>query len=118
MVGADTNTDHRNVVRRACVDIGSNTTRLLVADVVDGALTEVRAERAFTKLAPGQPLSNGKCRQVAELVAGQVARAGAQGATSVRIVGAAAIRGAPNGDELCVAVASACGIAVEVLSGE
>src|SRR4051794_27818799 len=118
MAGADTNTDHANVVRRACVDIGSNTTRLLVADVERGALTEVRAERAFTKLAPGQQLTDGKCRAVATLVAGQVGRAKADGAASIRVIGTAAIRGAPNGEQLCAAVAEACGIEVEVLSAE
>jgi exopolyphosphatase/guanosine-5'-triphosphate,3'-diphosphate pyrophosphatase len=100
------------------VDIGSNTTRLLVADVERGALREVRAERAFTRLAPGQALTDRRCREVAELVAGQVARARADGAASVRILGTAAIRGAANGHELCRAVAAATGIEVEVLSGE
>src|SRR3954470_17026379 len=118
MAAADTNTDHVNVVRRACVDIGSKTTRLLVADVEDGELTEVRAERAFTKLAPGQALSHRKCREVAELVAGQVARARTDGATSIRVLGTAAIRGAPDGPRLCSAISAACGIDVEVLSGE
>src|SRR3954470_24045699 len=118
MAGADITTDHRNVVRRACVDIGSNTTRLLVADVEGGVLSEVRAERAFTKLAPGRPLTEAKCLEVAELVAGQVARARADGASSIRILGTAAIRGAPNGDVLCQAVANTTGIEVDVLSGE
>src|SRR5689334_17493969 len=105
-------------MRRACVDIGSNTTRLLVADVEDGALSEVRAERVFTSLAPGRPLTDGKLQAVAELVAAQVQRAKSDGATSIRIIGTAAIRGAPNGQELCRAVARASGIDVEVLSGE
>src|SRR4051794_13113591 len=118
MAGAATNIDHANVVRRACVDIGSNTTRLLVADVEGGVLSEVRAERAFTKLAPGRPLTDGKLREVAELVAAQVERARADGATSIRVLGTAAIRGAPNGPALCRAVREACGIEVEVLSGE
>ena len=40
-------------VRAACIDIGSNTTRLLVADGVDGALVEVHQERAFTRIGKG-----------------------------------------------------------------
>src|SRR3954451_14165441 len=118
MAGSGIVTDDATLVRRACVDIGSNTTRLLVADVEGGALSEVRAERAFTRLAPGRPLTDGKLREVAELVAAQVERARADGATSIRVLGTAAIRGAPNGDELCAAVERACGIPVEVLSGE
>ena len=34
----------------ACIDIGSNTTRLLVAERTDGVLREVLAQRAFTRI--------------------------------------------------------------------
>ncbi len=34
----------------ACIDIGSNTTRLLVSEVRDGGLREVLQRRAFTRL--------------------------------------------------------------------
>ena len=34
----------------ACVDIGTNTTRVFVADVKDGSLTEVLQQRAFTRI--------------------------------------------------------------------
>src|SRR5437867_3913072 len=37
-------------MRCACIDIGSNTTRVLVADVVAGGLREVLVEREFTRL--------------------------------------------------------------------
>ncbi len=40
-------------VRAACIDIGSNTTRLLVADCVEGQLREVHQERAFTRIGQG-----------------------------------------------------------------
>lgn len=107
--------DDPNVVRKACVDIGSNTTRLLVADVEAGTVSEVRAERAFTRLVPGRPLTEAKCREVAALVAAQVARARGDGAQVVRVVGTAAVRDAPNGAALCDAVSEACGLPVEVL---
>ena len=37
-------------MRCACIDIGSNTTRLLVADVVDGRLLALVERRAFTRI--------------------------------------------------------------------
>ena len=40
----------RLTVRRACIDIGSNTTRLLVAECGDARLLEVHQERAFTRI--------------------------------------------------------------------
>src|SRR3954447_6525929 len=117
MAGSGISIDDATLVRRACVDIGSNTTRLLVADVEGGALTEVRAERAFTKMAPGQPLTGGKVRAGAELVQRQASRARDDGAESIRIVGTAAIRDSPSGHELCAAIHAATGIEVEVLGG-
>ena len=40
-------------VRRACIDVGSNTTRLLVAECEAGQLTELHQERAFTRIGRG-----------------------------------------------------------------
>ncbi len=71
-------------MRRACIDIGSNTTRLLVADCVDGGLLECRQERAFTQI--GQSLDAGgaipvaKLAEVAAAVRGQLAIARELGA--------------------------------------
>ena len=58
----------------ACIDIGSNTTRVLVADVEDGGLREVLQRRAFTRL--GKGLKGGeipreKIDEVARVVAEQ-----------------------------------------------
>ena len=41
----------------ACIDIGSNTTRLLVADAGNGQLRELVTQRAFTRI--GKSLQNG-----------------------------------------------------------
>ena len=61
-------------MRCACIDIGSNTTRLLVAEPArDGRLREVRAERAFTRLgsllAPGRAIPPAVAKVGAEVVA-------------------------------------------------
>ena len=47
------------IVRRACIDIGSNTTRLLVADSDGERLLEIHQEREFTHLRRGLT-SNGE----------------------------------------------------------
>ena len=36
-----------------CIDIGSNTTRVLVAEAPDGQLREVLQRRAFTRIGKG-----------------------------------------------------------------
>src|SRR5688500_7328425 len=50
MAGWPTGGDYANLPRLpfACVDIGSNTTRLLVAEVEDGHVRELAAVREFT----------------------------------------------------------------------
>src|SRR3954452_22997542 len=106
-------------MRCACIDIGSNTTRLLVAELDETGLREVTTQRVFTRLRgfegsiPAETVG-----EVAETVASQVRLAGESGAEDVRIVATAAIRGAGNRDELCAAVRAASGVPVVVLSGE
>ncbi|HZU60990.1 MAG TPA: hypothetical protein VE983_08490 [Solirubrobacteraceae bacterium] len=109
-------------MRRACIDIGSNTTRLLVADCTGASLVHVHEERAFNQIgrarsSDGQ-ISEAKIDEVARVVAVQLQRARALGAREVRAVATAAIRGAPNGSSLATAVSNRCGLEVEVLSWE
>src|SRR3954451_19204992 len=80
----------------ACVDIGTNTTRVLVADVKDGRLTEVLQQRAFTRLGMAPEIAPEKIGEVGRVVAEQVALARQRGAEGVRVVATAAIRAALN----------------------
>jgi exopolyphosphatase/guanosine-5'-triphosphate,3'-diphosphate pyrophosphatase len=105
-----------------CIDIGSNTTRLLVAEAGDDRLREIVTQRAFTRL--GKALLKGgsipaeKIEETAEVVASQTRIAREVGAETVVAVATAAIRNAPNGDELCEAVERAGGMRLCVLSDE
>lgn len=109
-------------MRAACIDIGSNTTRLLVAERVVDRLQEVHQERAFTRigqnLAPGAAIPGEKIQQVVAVVGAQLLIARELGVTQVRGVATAAIRWAANGDELVEAIRAATGLEVDVLSGE
>jgi len=106
----------------ACIDIGSNTTRLLVADAGDGALRELVTQRAFTRigksLARGGSIPAEKIAETADVVRTQAAVAREVGAERILAVATAAIRTASNRDELVSAVESAGGMALYVLSGE
>jgi exopolyphosphatase/guanosine-5'-triphosphate,3'-diphosphate pyrophosphatase len=105
-----------------CIDIGSNTTRLLVADAGQGRLRELASQRAFTRI--GKSLLEGgsipaeKIAETAEVAASQALSAREAGAEEVVAVATAAIRSAPNRDELAEAVESAAGAPLQVLSGE
>jgi exopolyphosphatase / guanosine-5'-triphosphate,3'-diphosphate pyrophosphatase len=83
----------------ACVDIGTNTTRVLVAEVQDGRLAEVLQQRAFTRIGMTPEIAPEKIAEVAQVVAEQVALAQQAGAKGVRVVATAAIRAALNRDE-------------------
>jgi exopolyphosphatase/guanosine-5'-triphosphate,3'-diphosphate pyrophosphatase len=109
-------------VRRACIDIGSNTTRLLVADCHADGLVEVHQERAFTHvrraLGPAEEIHPDKIAEVVAVVAAQVEAARALGAAEVRGVATAAVRQAANRGTLVGAVRTSCGLEVEILSAE
>jgi exopolyphosphatase / guanosine-5'-triphosphate,3'-diphosphate pyrophosphatase len=111
-------------VRRACIDIGSNTTRLLVAACDPGGVREIHQERVFTRIGHGlrddASIPQAKLEEVTAVVAAQVTLAGELGVDSSQIhgVATAAIRRAGNGAELLSAIESACGLAVRVLSAE
>jgi exopolyphosphatase/guanosine-5'-triphosphate,3'-diphosphate pyrophosphatase len=109
-------------VRRACIDIGSNTTRLLVADCVGGGLVEIHQDREFTHVGRGRgqdgTIDEGRIRHVAEVVDRQLREARSLGAREVRVVATAAIRSATNARVLIDAVREASGAEVEIISDE
>jgi exopolyphosphatase/guanosine-5'-triphosphate,3'-diphosphate pyrophosphatase len=104
----------------ACVDIGTNTTRLLVAEREGERLREVAAVRRFLRILPAEDgtIPDALIRQIADAVAAHVRLARHHGVTHVRTVATAAIRAAPNKDALCKAVREHAGVEVEILSGE
>jgi len=106
----------------AAIDIGSNTTRLLVAEPVDGQLKKAMEQRAYTRInkairdsgeIPGE-----KAGEVADVVATQVRLARELGAETIRAVATAAIREASNGRAVAVQIGEEAGVAVDVLSEE
>jgi len=104
----------------ACIDIGSNTTRVLVADVVDGRLREVLQQRAFTRIGKGLKggeIPSEKIAEVARVVAEQRAVVAQLGCVALRVVATAAIRNADNAAEFTATLRSAGGVDVEVLDG-
>jgi len=104
----------------AAIDIGSNTTRVLVAEPIDGQLKKVMEQRAYTRInkaldGDGAILPE-KVEEVAEVVATQVRLAQELGAAEIRSVATAAVREAPNGEEVARAIAEVSGFPVDILS--
>jgi exopolyphosphatase / guanosine-5'-triphosphate,3'-diphosphate pyrophosphatase len=105
-----------------CIDIGSNTTRVLVADASGGHLRELLQRRAFTRigkgLKPGAEIPRTKIEEVAGVVASHRELAERAGADPVRTVATAAIRSAANRDEFVEVVGERGGVEVTILEGE
>jgi exopolyphosphatase/guanosine-5'-triphosphate,3'-diphosphate pyrophosphatase len=104
------------------IDIGSNTTRVLVAEPVDGQLKKVMEQRAYTRinkaLDEDGAIVPGKVAEVAEAVATQVRLAQELGAETIRAVATAAVREASNADAVAARIAEASGVPVEILDEE
>jgi exopolyphosphatase / guanosine-5'-triphosphate,3'-diphosphate pyrophosphatase len=107
--------------RRAVIDVGTNSVKLLVAQVSGRRVDPLFEQSEQTRLGSGfyethrlRPAAIAKtARAVAEF-----ARAAAQwSATSTRVIATSAARDALNQDELLEAIRAASGLAVEVISG-
>ena len=110
-------------MRVSTIDLGSNTVRLLVADVEGPGRSRIIAEdQAVTRLGEGLAatgaLGEAPMARTLAVVSDYAARGAALGATEVRIVATSAVREAANGSLFTAAVERATGRRVQVVSGE
>ena len=106
----------------AAVDIGSNTTRVLVAEPQDGQLRKVMEQRAYTRFDKNSKrkgkVTPEKTAELADVVDTQVRLARELGAEAIRVVATAAIRESKNAKDVAAEIGRSAGVAVEVLSEE
>ena len=106
----------------AAIDIGSNTTRVLVAEPQEGQLRKVMEQRAYTQIGADTKrdgsISPAKIAEVGEVVATQVRLAQELGAEVIRTVATAAIREANRKRAGSRRSARTSGVDVDVLSEE
>jgi exopolyphosphatase/guanosine-5'-triphosphate,3'-diphosphate pyrophosphatase len=104
----------------AAIDVGSNTTRVLVAEPQEGQLRKVMEQRAYTRIGKASQhdgaIDADKVAEVAEVVATQVRLAEELGAQAIRTVATAAIREATNRSQVVEEISRVAGVEVEVLS--
>jgi exopolyphosphatase / guanosine-5'-triphosphate,3'-diphosphate pyrophosphatase len=110
-----------NPVRRAVIDVGTNSIKLLVGEVADGIVRPVEERSAQTRLGAGfyethvlQPVP---IAQTASAVARFAAMARDLEAVSAHVIATSAARDAKNADELVEAVRRASGLRMEIISG-
>ncbi|PYN77630.1 MAG: exopolyphosphatase [Candidatus Rokuibacteriota bacterium] len=110
-------------MRVSTIDVGSNTVRLLVADVTDsGTWRVVDQDQTITRLGEGLARTGGlgeaPMARTLAVVDGYVERGVRLGARDIYIVATSAVREASNGRAFAAAVEHATGQRVEVVSGE
>ena len=108
--------------RIAVVDLGTNSTRLLVADVVDGHVDELERRTEVTRLGEGVEgngrLSDGAIGRVLACVGEYREAIDRLGVERTIGVATSAVRDADNGPAFREALAERHGVAVRTISGE
>jgi exopolyphosphatase / guanosine-5'-triphosphate,3'-diphosphate pyrophosphatase len=109
-------------MRRAVIDIGTNTVKLLVADVQDGKVLPIVSKDQTTRLGEGvnesKHLSPIAIARTVEAIERFVADAKELGAQEITALTTSAARDAANRDEFCRVVRSRCKLGVQVITGE
>ena len=108
-------------VRRAVIDVGTNSVKLLVADVSGHEVRPVHEESRQTRLGQGfydtRRLQPESIARTAEAVweFGEIARE--KDAVAIRVIATSAARDAVNPRDLTSAIERACGLKTEIISG-
>jgi exopolyphosphatase/guanosine-5'-triphosphate,3'-diphosphate pyrophosphatase len=109
-------------VRRAVIDVGTNSVKLLVGDIKDGFITPVFEDSKQTRLGAGlyteHRLQPEAIAKTAQAIADYAMQARQQGAQTVLIIATSATRDARNADELLNAIKQEANLPVRILSGD
>lgn len=107
--------------RRAVIDIGSNSVKLLIADVAGNVVTPLVHEGEQTRLGRGAfetgLLQPAAIEDTVRVVADFAGKAQGHGAAQIRVLATSAARDATNSGELTAAI-TAIDLNLEIISGE
>ena len=109
-------------IRRAVIDVGTNSIKLLVADVTGPAVIPISEHSKQTRLGHGffetHLLHADAIAATAEAVKRFCAEAKLLNAAQIRVIATSAARDARNASELIDAIRASSGLEVEIISGE
>lgn len=110
------------VKRVAVIDVGTNSTRLLVADVADGRVSPLDRRSTVTRLGRGVDLSGHLASEAIEdvctAIAGYVEIVEELGAETVDAIATSAVRDADNGSAFIAEMRERFALSARVLDGE
>ncbi len=108
--------------RRAVIDVGTNSVKLLVADVSGGEVSPIFEDSEQTRLGRGfyeaNELQPEPVKATAVAVENFSSLAHKYDAVSIRVIATSAARDAKNSGELTAAIEKASGLKVEIISGK
>lgn len=112
----------RDSHRVAVVDIGSNSTRLLVADIEAGRVSEIERHSRVTRLGRGVDLSGQLSAEAIEaackVIADYMAICRETGAETIDAIATSAVRDASNGSAFVAELRERFALSARVLAGE
>jgi len=107
---------------RAVIDIGTNSSKVLVGRVTGDDVDSLYEESIQTRLGEGlyddNRLLPEAIERTAKVIAGYCERARGMNVESIRIIATSAAREAENGADLAEAIRTVCGIELEIIEGE
>ena len=110
------------MVRVASIDLGSNSTRMLIADITNGNITTIYKEHQVTrmadKLSESKIISKEATKRVLKVLAGYFKTINKNNIENIQIVGTAALRDAKNSQEIIQLIERKFGFEVDIVSGE
>jgi len=110
------------LVKVASIDLGSNSTRMLIADITNGTITTIYKEHQVTrmadKLSESKIISKEATRRVLKVLAGYFKTINKHNVENIQIVGTAAFRDATNSEEITQLIEKKFGFEVDIVSGE
>ena len=109
------------MVKVASIDLGSNSTRMLIADITNGTLTTIYKEHQVTrmadKLSESKIISKEATKRVLKVLAGYFKTINKNNVENIQIVGTA-LRDATNSQEITQLIEKKFGFEVDIVSGE
>ena len=108
--------------RRAVIDVGTNSVKLLIAEVTSTLVQPLHEESRQTRLGQSfyqtHRLQHGAIGKTAEAVAAFADTARAARVDSIRVIATSAARDATNAADLTSAIRETSGLSVEIISGQ
>ncbi len=108
--------------RVAVIDIGTNSTRMFVADIADGRVSRIERQSRVTRLGRGVDLSGQLSSEAVEatceVIADYVAICREAGVEEIDAIATSAVRDAANGDAFVAELRERFALSARVLDGE